>query len=293
MYQLAIAGSTKRTKQVATTILKDDRFQLTLVITPQPRKVGRKQELINNHLHQFALDNDLPVVLVEKKIDDQVKQAVEQYELDLLLVVDFGYLIPQWLLDLPKIAPLNIHPSDLPKYRGSSPGQLVLLNGDEESAVTLMVMNDKLDEGPIITKLPFQVDSSWTQIEYYQHSFDLICEQLTDLIDQFATGALKATKQPQLSPTATADRISKQDAFVPWEELAQAMTAGTKAVEIERACRAYYPWPKLWTEVENNRGKQRMIIHRCEIKDNKLVLVEVQLEGKNKTSWNEVKNNLL
>jgi len=295
MYTLALAGSTERTAQVAATIFKDSRFQISFVLTPQPKKIGRRQTLTKNPFHQFAEKNELQTIFVETKLDQAIRKKVEQlnqpHPIDFLLVVDFGYLIPDWLLRLPTIAPLNIHPSKLPRWRGSSPGQFVLLHGDQESAVTLMVMNDKMDEGPIIAQLPFKVDQAWTQTEYYQHSFDLICQQLGNLVDQFAQGELKAAAQPAKSPTPTAKRLNKDDSFYPWKEIQQAMATGQQAVEIERACRAYSPWPKLWTKVPTNQGEKRLIIHQCAVdQTGKLTLKQVQIEGKNQATWQEIKS---
>jgi methionyl-tRNA formyltransferase len=297
-YTVALAGSTQRTAQVAKTLLQDERFQILLIVTPQPRPLGRKQVLTQNPLHAFAEKNNVPVVLIDQKLDpavrEQIEQAFSSTPFDFFMVVDFGYLVPKWLLDLPAIAPLNIHPSLLPRWRGASPGQYVLLHGDEQSAVTLMVMNEALDEGPVIAQLPFAVNPSWTQIEYYQYAFDLICEQLGNLIEQFAKGELKAQPQPKESPTILADRLSKEEAFREWTVIQKAMADGTQAVQLERACRAYYPWPKLWTLAPTPQGKKRLIIHRCSIDGhNQLVLEQVQLEGKKITSWLEVKNTLL
>lgn len=293
MYTLAIAGSTKRTTQVAETLLNDKRFKISLVITPQPRAVGRKQVLTKNPLHQLAEANNLPTVLVEKKLDQSIREQIEKQfkstPFDFLLVVDFGYLVPNWLLELPTIAPLNIHPSLLPRWRGASPGQYVLLHGETDSAVTLMVMNEKLDEGPTITQLRFKVEPNWTQTEYYQHAFDLICASLSDLIERFAQGELKAQPQPLESPTSLADRLSKEEAFREWAVIQEAMIAGTRAAELEQACRAYYPWPKLWTLISTDQGEKRLIIHRCSInKTGQLELELVQLEGKTPTSWQNI-----
>lgn len=297
-YTVALAGSTQRTAQVAEALGKDKRFRILLIVTPKPRPMGRKQILTQNPLHAFAEKNSVPVILVDQKLDTNIRESIEQQfstnPFDFFLIVDFGYLVPKWLLDLPKIAPLNIHPSLLPRWRGASPGQYVLLHGDTESAVTLMVMNEAFDQGPVIAQLPFVVDSSWTQIEYYQHAFDLMCEQLGDLMEQFAKGELKAQPQPKESPTVLADRLRKEEAFREWKMIEKAMADGTQAGELERACRAYYPWPKLWTKVPTTQGDKRMIIHRCSVsKNNRLILEQVQLEGKKITSWSEVKNTLL
>lgn len=293
-YILALAGSTERTAQVARTLAGDPRFSVALIVTPQPRPVGRKKTLTANPLQKFAESSGIPTVLVDKKLNAEVRQQIEahhaQKPLDFLLVVDFGFLVPKWLLELPKIAPLNIHPSLLPRWRGASPGQYVLLHGETESAVTLMIMNEALDEGPILAQLPFAVEPTWTQIGYYQHAFDLICQQLGDLIEQFALGNITPQPQPSESPTVIADRLSKGISFRDWAVIQEAMIAGTQAVELERACRAYFPWPKLWTNTPTAQGEKRLIIHRCHLNEvGKLVLDEVQLEGKTKTPWEEIK----
>ena len=294
MYTIWIAGSTYRTKQVAETILADQRFAITHIITPEPRKIGRKQELMANPLATFAKTNNIPTTLVDQKIDENVKAQLTQLEPpDLLMVVDFGFWIPKWLLAWPKKAPLNIHPSLLPRWRGSSPGQNVLLHGEPESAVTLMQIIEKMDAGPIIMQLPFKVQPTWNQADYYQHSFNLICERLTDYLADFMAGKITVKPQPTDSPTPLANKITKEQAFVAWSELLSAMQSGQKATEIERAARAYYPWPKLWTKVPTTKGEKRMIIHQCSLVNKKLVLNQVQLEGKEIASWQETKNTLV
>jgi methionyl-tRNA formyltransferase len=294
MYTIWIAGSTHRTTQVAEAILADSRFSITHIITPQPRKVGRKQELVTNPLAEFAEKNKIDSTLVDKKIDQQVKTELTNLEKpDLLMVVDFGFWVPTWLLAWPKKAPLNIHPSLLPRWRGSSPGQNVLLNGETTSAVTLMEIIEQMDAGPIITQLPFKVEPAWNQADYYQFSFNLICEKLTDYLTKFMTGEIIAQPQPATSPTPLANKISKEQAFVDWSELALAMHTGQQATELERACRAYNPWPKLWTKVQTTKGEKRLIIHHCSLINHKLVLEQVQLEGKGTSSWSEIKSQLV
>ena len=225
---------------------------------------------------------------------DDVFSRAKVKKPDILIVVDFGFLIPSWLLDLPKIAPLNIHPSLLPRWRGSTPGPSVLLHGDKKSAVTLMIMNEKMDEGPILSQIPFTVDPTWTQTEYYQTSFDLICEKLGDHIEQFLQKKIIPSIQPTKSPTPTALKLTKEKAFISWNEIKNAMQNGEKATEIERASRAFYPWPKLWTKVITNKGKKRFIIHSCFIDEKKhLQLDKVQLEGKSINNWSEIKNSVL
>ncbi|MDQ5951387.1 MAG: Formyl trans protein [Patescibacteria group bacterium] len=304
---IAVAGSTQRTVLCAEALRTDDRFEVTWVLTPVPKIIGRKKALTQNPLHHWAEAQAVSTILLEKKIDNAIKDAVlASDKVDFLLVVDFGYLVPKWLLELPQRAPLNIHPSLLPRWRGSSPGQFVLLYGEKESAVTLMVMDEDLDSGPVIAQLPFVVQPTWTQTEYYQHSFGLIQEQLPDLIADFAEGKTKAIPQPPFSPTPIARRLSREDGFIEWDSLTQLMTGSTSVVFnpllnntvaahasladlVSAACKAFTPWPGLWTVVND----QRLKILSCHAKDQQLVLDEVQLEGKQPTTWGKLKSQVL
>ena len=308
---VSVAGSTERTVQVAQVLLESPDFQVPWVLTGGPKLVGRKQVLTPNPVSVWATRRQIPIIQIEKKITDQIKTEVQaQPAVDVLLVVDFGYLIPAWLLELPKLAPLNIHPSKLPRWRGSSPGQFVLLYGEKNSAVTLMIMDSALDHGPILTQLPLAVENSWTQTDYYQKNFDLIAAQLPSLISQFALGQLKTTTQPDQSPTPVARRLIRDDGFIEWQSLQIAMQSSatpdqTKlnplltaaasahpslATLISCACRALSPWPGVWTVVPTAQGERRMKILACRCSEkNQLILETVQLEGKQLMSWNKIK----
>lgn len=314
---VGIAGSTERTTICAEALRSDNRFTIPWILTPTPKILGRKKELTNNPLHSWATNTSTKTILLDKKIDDDIKNQLSNSEtVDFLLVVDFGYLVPSWLLQLPLTAPLNVHPSLLPRWRGSSPGQFVLLYGEKESAVTVMIMNEALDEGPIIAQLPFTVSNSWTQKEYYQHSFALIKERLADLITDFANNKT-ATPQPSDSPTPIARRLSREDGFIEWQTLQSLISSNdtsasslhlnsllteaasvhkTRYELVEHACRALSPWPGLWTVVTTDKGKTRMKLLSCHVElstQPKLILEEVQLEGKQTTAWASTKHSIL
>lgn len=309
---IAVAGSTSRTTQVTESLLADPRFKLSWILTPAPKKVGRTQELQENPLHSLALAEKIPAVLIDEKIDQSIKNSVLNLaKPDILLVVDFGYFVPNWLLALPKIAPVNIHPSALPRWRGSSPGQFCLLYGESVSAVTLMVMDDQLDHGPIISQLPFNVQPHWTQNEYYQHSFSLICSQLGDLLSEFATNPTSAQPQPDDSPTPLAQRLNKTDTFVEWNVISALMrnqqpttTNQTSALltkvakelgwarTIENASRAFTPWPNVWTIIPTTKGEKRMKILEVTTSP-RFQLKTVQIEGQLPAVFSAVKNAIL
>lgn len=325
-YKIALAGSSKYTVMMAEVLQNDARFKICYTLSPTPKLIGRQQILSKNPLHLWSEKEGISAFLIEKKIDANLQnQLREAEEIDFLLVVDFGYLIPAWLLQLPKIAPLNIHPSLLPKWRGSSPGQFCLLFKDlgqenQLSAVTLMVMNEGLDQGPIVAQLPFNLEENWTQNEYYQHAFTLIAEKLGDLISNLAEQKIEVLEQPVESSTMTARRLNKEDSFVDWNILQKLMDNSLEKINslgdgkkllndllmndefcknkteqiklIINASKAFFPWPGLWTNVQTNQGIKRMKIFSCHATKNQLSLDQVQIEGKNLCLFNECKNAL-
>jgi len=248
---------------------------------------------------------------------------------DYLLVVDFGYIIPPKLLTFPKQATINLHPSKLPSWRGSSPGQFVLLSGETKSALSLIRVTSKLDSGPIIAQKEFEVESNWTSLDYYQHSFALASRNVPDWINNHFQGVAIEKPQPSTSPTPLARKIKKADAFISWKLLKLLMTDFSDSTFlpqkilhsfpsgqlsenslvnyflnqeevihfptiIERACRAFQPWPILWTTIPTIQGNKRMQILSCQtetINGRPLLRIgQVNIEGKNSTSWNEVKS---
>lgn len=310
-----IAGSTQYTADCATALINSAGFVVTACLTPMPKPVGRAQTLTPNPVHALATQQKIAAVLITSKITAQTRSALEELPApDLLLVVDFGYLVPEWLLTLPHIAAVNIHPSLLPRWRGSSPGQFTLLYGEKTSAITLMCMSAGLDEGPIISQLPLVVDQKWNAKEYYSMAFAQITAVLPKLLTQFIENPQHVTAQPPNSPTPIAARLSKDDGFVSWKLLEQAQrgeptsplieqsehcsvllatafsSAGSLAILFERGCRALSPWPGLWTIIPTTQGPKRMKILACNIQGSALKIEQVQIEGKNIARFSEIKN---
>ena len=105
---IAIIGSTSKTTLCAKQILDDQRLKISWIMTPQPREIGRKKEIIANPLDQFGQKNNIPTIHIDKRIDQKTQEQITKLDRpEFILVVDFGYIIPNWLLDLPLLAPLN------------------------------------------------------------------------------------------------------------------------------------------------------------------------------------------
>ena len=294
---------------------KDAGFVITRVMTPEAKLTGRKQLLTENPLHLWAREHNVPVTVIHERIDQTIKAGtLTQQRPDILLVVDFGYFIPRWLLEWPVVSPLNIHPSQLPRWRGSSPGQFPILYGDASSAVTLMIMNEEFDAGPILSQLPFAVEPSWTAREYYDRAFTLMTQNLPDLLRAHYAGILPAQVQPETSPTATATKLSREDGRIGWELLHELILGTHKPDDcpftqvspivldafsvsgniyevVERAIRAFSPWPGVWTELPPEQGGKRLKILSAHLETSptlRLELDNVQLEGKLPSTWKQL-----
>ncbi len=320
---IGIAGTTLHTVICAESLLRSGLFVIDWVLTPAPKPVGRKQELTANPLAVWADQHQLPKIeLQDTRITPELRENLEKHapttqkHPDLLLVVDFGYLVPQWLLEYPTIASLNIHPSLLPRWRGSSPGQFVLLAGETNSAITLMTMSLGLDEGDIIHQWPITVNPTWDTPSYYHNCFELVAQDLPTTIAQFAAAPDHITPQPSTSPTPIARRLTKADAFVSWAVLKGCMADSSpdfSAAElantspllqefvrqsnswpttIERATRAFAKWPWLWTEIATTKGAKRMQIRQAHLENGLVRLDLVQIEGQAAAQWQQVKNSL-
>ncbi len=228
-HSIVIAGSTEHTCLCAEALLQSGSWDILAVLTPRPKPVGRKKEIVLNPLHEWADLHNLPVILVADKISSNTKshlaEALDGVAPDVLLVVDFGYFVPNWLLAWPKVAPVNIHPSTLPLWRGSSPGQFAVLSGAQDSAVSLIHMNSALDQGDLYYQLPFAVDPDWTAGAYYEHAFSLVAAQLSQLLTTIADGSAERKPQPIASPTPTARKLTKLDGFLSWETMAPCLQA--------------------------------------------------------------------
>ncbi len=291
---ILVAGSTQNTRLCAESLKADPNFEIIGILTPSPKPIGRKQTITANPLHEFATEHHISVVTIDKKIDLSVREKLGGFTPDILLVVDFGYIVPKWLLELPIIAPVNIHPSDLPRYRGSSPGQFVLLFGESESAVTLIKMDEKLDHGPIITKLYFEVDPHWTAKEYYAHAFGLVGLELPKLLTEFCSSPTTITPQPDESPTPTAHMLSRDNGFIPLNTLKEILNNDkvstqvtfladnkleTEPSQLFNMWRGLTPWPGIWTKVSKDGKETRIKLLELSY-DKKLKVEKIQVEGK-------------
>jgi len=169
---------------------------------------------------------------------------------DLVIVTAYGQILPSALLRLPRFGAVNLHPSLLPKYRGPSPIQTAILNGDKQTGTTLMLLNDKLDQGPILAQTKIAIAPADTYLTLSQKLAQLSIELLEKTLPLYLAGKLKP--KPQKEAVATfCKMIKRQDGLIDWQK---------SAIEIQRQLRAFTPWPGLYTLWSRQPNRWRLKI---------------------------------
>ena len=242
--------------------------EVVAVVTQSPKPVGREKTIEYSAVDKWAF---------RKKID-RFFTFENLPEADLGVCAAFGMIIPKEVLNRFKYGILNIHPSLLPKYRGASPIQTAIANGDIVTGVTIIKMDEKMDHGPILTDFEEEILADDTFETLRIRLFERSCDVLLNLIPNYVKN--KVALKPQDDKLATFCKIvNKQDGFVNLEK--------DNSKLIEAKLRAFSPWPGIWTNLKNGK---RLKILKCHLESNELILDEVQLEGKNPVSWNQFKS---
>lgn len=266
-------------------LIKEQDIEVTIVFTQPDKKVGRKQILTASPVKQLALNYNIEVRQPENKA--QLEEQCQDLEVDFFVVIAYGMIMSQRILDIPKIAPINVHASLLPKYRGASPIQAALLNGDKKTGVAFMKMEQKLDAGPVYKIEELIIEPKDTSETLFSKLEKLSAEKLPKALKEIQKG-LEAEAQDE-SKATHCGKIKKEDGKIDWAKPAQ---------EIINQIRAYTPWPSSYTEFE---GKKLKIIEakigsetnqtpgvltisektiQYSSGDNLIIPTRVQLEGK-------------
>jgi methionyl-tRNA formyltransferase len=219
-----------------------DKFEIISVITAQDKPVGRKQILTPPPVKKWATENNLPVLQPDKIRKPEWIEKIRELNPDLIILCAYGQIIPQEILDIQKYKALNIHPSLLPCWRGASPIQSVIMNGDKETGACLMIMDAEMDHGPIIKNSKFKIQNSKiTYKELENQLIDVASDLLIKTLPDWIEG--KITPKPQDHEKATICKlIKKEDGKIDWNKSAE---------EIERQIRAFTEWPESYTNFDN------------------------------------------
>lgn len=220
--------------------------EVLAVVTQPDRPRGRSGKLQACPVKEKALELELDVMQPERAVDETFISALKELMPDVIVVIAYGQLLPKEILDLPKHGCVNVHASLLPKYRGAAPIQWAVINGDEVTGVTTMLMNEGLDTGDILLKREVCIDEKETGGSL----FDKLSEVGSDLMIE----TLEALEQGRVTPKPQDDSMSSKVGML--KKSMGELDFGKDAAEIERLIRGLDPWPGAYTFF---RGKKLSI----------------------------------
>jgi len=210
------------------------------VICNPDEPIGRKQILTSPPTKILA--RKYGINILQPEILANYKLQITNHKPDLAIVAAYGKILPKEILEIPKHGFINIHGSLLPKYRGASPIQSAILNGDKETGITIMKVDEEIDHGPIISNVKIQISDDDTYEILSQKLAVTGAELLTKVIPDYIYGKIEPVAQDHSKATYT-KIIKKEDGKIDWSKSAE---------EIERMTRAFYPWPTAWA-IWNNK----------------------------------------
>ncbi|WP_348734297.1 methionyl-tRNA formyltransferase [Rheinheimera texasensis] len=231
--------------------LLDSEHQVIAVYTQPDRPAGRGQQLQASPVKQLALAQNIPVFQPKSLKKAPAQQQLAALEADLMVVVAYGLILPQVVLDTPKLGCINVHGSLLPRWRGAAPIQRALWAGDSETGVTIMQMDAGLDTGAMLSIASLPIEASDTSATLYEKLAVIGPKALTDALQDLP--ALQTKAQPQQDSAANyAEKLSKEEAQLDFNKA---------AVALEREIRAFNPWPVSYLQL----GTQQLKIWQARV----------------------------
>lgn len=217
--------------------LASSRHEVTAVFTQPDKPKGRGKAMQFTPVKEVALRENIPVYQPKKVRDPEVIQKIRELAPDVLVVVAFGQIIPQEILDIAPYGCINVHGSLLPKYRGAAPIQWAVIDGEKESGVTTMQMDAGLDTGDMLLKTVVPLDEKETGGSLFDKLSKAGADLLLKTLDALENGTVTPQKQGE-SPTAYAKMLTKDMGAIDWNRPAK---------ELERLIRGLNPWPSAYT----------------------------------------------
>ncbi len=287
-------------------IKRSQNLKLRLVVTKPDKPVGRKKEILPSPVKKWCIENNIPFITPAslKKEAKEVLEALKNHKTQVAIVADYGLMIPKEIIEFYELGIINIHFSLLPKYRGATPVAYALLKGEKVTGVTYLLTTVEMDKGDIIRQIPFEISERDTDETLYRKLFVLAGQYLEYVLSNYSKGYSTLKKQQEelatyCTPSGKLDRstlLSKDDSRIQFSKSPE---------EIERAVRAFYPWPVAWTTM-GELGSYlkvslrnldditlRVKIHESHLEQGELVVDKLQPEGKKVLSFDEFKNGYL
>jgi methionyl-tRNA formyltransferase len=275
-------------------ILKTNGYIPTLIITSPDRPQGRKMLITPTPVKTWAIENNIPYVQPEniKELEnifttssqaDEPRKAIFQQEnmreskndfkFDLFIIVAYGKILSEEIINLPKLGSINIHYSLLPKYRGASPVESAILNGDTETGITIQKMEFKMDSGPIIAQEKIQILPDEKASELRNRLIKIGGELLAKTLPNYVESNIKQVTQDETKATFC-KKIKKEDGLINFDD---------DGIKNYNKFKAYSFWPRSFFF----KNEKRIIIIDAKLEDGKFIIKKVLPEGKKEINWEE------
>lgn len=270
------------------------------VVTQSPKPVGREKKVTFSPIDAWAHKRRIPTYY---KSTDLLKEGAKA---DLGILAAYGEIIPGSVIKNFKHGILNLHPSLLPQFRGASPVQAAIASGEAVTGVTIIKLDSKLDHGPILSQFREEILPEDSTDSLRARLFTRGAEVLVELLEPYIKGKITPRAQDDKKATYTT-LVTKAHGFIPPKYLSSALEGksvkedwqipfikdSSQAVSpdfLNNFIRSLLPWPGAWSYIRLSAGgSKRLKILKAHTEEKKLVLDEVQLEGKNPVSWEELK----
>ncbi len=237
--RIAFAGTPEFAAVSLRSLITADQHDLVAVFTQPDRPAGRGRKVQKSAVKIIAESHHLNILQPHSFRDPATLETLRSLELDLLIVVAFGQILPQDILDTPRLGCINVHGSLLPRWRGAAPIQRAIEAGDQETGITIMQMAETLDSGPMYLKKSCAIEKTDTAQTLHDKLADLGAECLLESLPALSNGSTSPEQQDEAQVTYAA-KITKAEAEINWQEPAQI---------IERKIRAFNPFPVCHTEL--------------------------------------------
>lgn len=271
MIKLAFFGTPELTTGLLNSLKENDLLPALIVTTPDKPK-GRKLVLTPSPAKTWAIKHAVPY-LTPEKLDDNFIKNLGDKNFDLFVVAAYGKIFPERLIDVPKYGTINVHYSLLPKYRGATPVESAILNGDSETGVCIQKMQFKLDTGPILAVENFTIPAEISAPALRDILNEKAAAMLPNVIRKYVSGEI--TPIPQKENLATySKKIKKEDGLI---------DPTGDAIENDRKYRAYYSWPRTFFFAKS----LRVIVSKASFEKGVFKIEKVIPEGKKEIAFSD------
>jgi methionyl-tRNA formyltransferase len=243
-------GAGKIAVPVLKALLDAENIELAGIGTQPDQPAGRKKKLTPTPVGQFAAEKQLEIDKIESVKDPSFMDKMRELGLDFIIVVSFGQILRQELLDIPKYCCLNVHASILPKYRGASPIAAAILNRDSETGVAFMKMDKGLDTGDVYQISRVRLDGNENADSLEISLGELAAEGIAEILRKIKSGELVSLVQDESQATLTR-KVNKKDGEINWNEPSEKIAA---------MVRAYHPWPGAYFTLDSKKGQIKLNI---------------------------------